>query len=105
MNKAEWTAKVKSMVEKGAKLKPEDLPVLVDYLVRTHGYELPDGPGKEVLEKTCNGACHDVQRIVSRQWSRTRWDDLLEEMIANGVDITDDDYEVLLAYLAKNFKP
>jgi hypothetical protein len=45
-----------------------------------------------------------VQRIVSRHWSRDRWDNLLEEMIANGVDITDEDYETLLGYLAKNFK-
>jgi hypothetical protein len=58
-----------------------------------------------VLQKTCNGFCHDVQRIVSRQWDRDRWDNLLDEMIANGVDITDEDYETLLTYLARNFKP
>ena len=105
MSKDEWTAKVKSMVDKGAKLKPEDMPVLVNYLVQQHGYELPDGPGKEVFQKTCNGFCHDVQRIVSRRWTRDRWDSLLDEMINNGVDIADDDYETLLTYLAKNFKP
>lgn len=105
LTRNEWTEKVKSMVDMGASVKPDDMPVLIDYLVKTYGYQLPDGPGKDLLEKTCNGACHDVQRIVQQKWSRPRWDNLLEEMIANGVDINDDDYEVLLTYLARNFKP
>ena len=43
-----WTRRVSQEIEKGAKVSKEDVPTLVNYLVRTHG-PLPDGPGKEVI--------------------------------------------------------
>ena len=41
-----WNKRVSQEIEKGAKVSKEDVPTLVNYLVRTHG-PLPDGPGKE----------------------------------------------------------
>jgi cytochrome c5 len=105
LDKEEWTAKIKAMLELGAELKPDDMPVLADYLAKKYGYQLPEGEGKAVFERSCKGMCHDVQRIVILEWSRARWDDLREEMIVNGAEIEDDEYDALLGYLARNFKP
>src|SRR5580693_8878537 len=52
LDKDGWTRMVASMVEKGADVKAEDVPVLVNYLVKSHG-PLPDGPGKAILLNTC----------------------------------------------------
>ena len=48
MDAAGWTKTVATMVEKGAKVSKEDIPVLVDYLARSLG-PVPDGPGKAIL--------------------------------------------------------
>ena len=45
LDEAGWTKLVNSMVEKGAQVKKEDVPVLVEYLVEEHG-PLPEGAGK-----------------------------------------------------------
>ena len=50
--RAEWTTTITTMIEKGATLPKEDVPVLAEHLARTHG-PVPDGPGKRVLLNTC----------------------------------------------------
>src|SRR5688572_14179122 len=56
-----WTKLVNSMVAKGATVKADDLPVLVDYLVQEHG-PLPDGAGKIIMLDVCT-QCHDLHRV------------------------------------------
>src|SRR5258706_14609088 len=57
-----WTKEVKSMIEKGAELKADEVPVLVDYLTRFHG-PLPEGPGKEVV-LIISTQCHSMRRSL-----------------------------------------
>src|SRR5262245_12292679 len=66
-----WTAKVNSMIEKGATVGSDDVPVLIDYLVRQHG-PVPDGPGKEILLNTCT-LCHDLKRVKEHGGTRQQW--------------------------------
>src|SRR6186997_869207 len=40
-----WTKVVDAMIDKGAAIKKDDVPVVVKYLARAYG-PLPDGPGK-----------------------------------------------------------
>jgi len=96
-----WTKVVNTMVEKGAEVKSEDLPVLVNYLVRHYG-PLPDGAGKVILLNVCT-QCHTLDRIRNRGSSRGQWDDLLMHMLNEGAPLSDNDYPVLLNYLARNF--
>src|SRR5262245_12507954 len=56
LDKEGWTSLVGSMVSKGADVKPDDLPVLVEYLVAEHG-PLPDGAGKRIMLDVCT-MCH-----------------------------------------------
>src|SRR5262249_16249722 len=56
-----WTQVVKAEIARGAEVKGDDVPVLIDYLSRMHG-PLPDGPGKEVVLNICT-QCHDLARV------------------------------------------
>src|SRR5678815_599091 len=47
-----WTKLVNSMIDKGAQVKKEDLPVLIAYLTEEHG-PLPDGAGKKIMLEVC----------------------------------------------------
>ena len=102
LDKEGWTKMIASMVDKGAEVKPEDVPALVAYLVKNHG-PLPDGPGKTILLNTCT-VCHDLGRVRRQGGSRDDWNDTLSAMLNEGAMLSEQDYPVLLDYLAKNFK-
>jgi hypothetical protein len=103
LDEAAWTRQVKAMIEKGAEVKPDDVPVLVDYLTRYHG-PLPEGPGQEVLLNVCT-QCHDLQRVRRERRSAEGWGEVLLAMLNEGAPLTETDFATLLRYLAKNFRP
>jgi cytochrome c5 len=102
LDKAGWTMVVDSMVEKGAELRAADKPVLVDFLTRNHG-PLPEGPGKDILLNTCT-VCHDLGRVRIHTVSRDEWEETLAAMLNEGAMLSDQDFPVLLNYLARNFR-
>jgi len=98
-----WTKDVKSMIEKGAEVTADDVPVLVAYLVKQHG-PLPDGPGKDILLNICT-RCHDLQRVRRERTSPEGWLEILDAMLNEGAPLSEQDLPVLLRYLARNFGP
>jgi hypothetical protein len=103
LDEAGWTKAVKSMIEEGAEVKAEDVPVLVDFLTRRHG-PLPDGPGKDILLNICT-RCHDLQRVRRERTTAEGWLEILEAMLNEGAPLPEKDLPVLLRYLARNFGP
>jgi len=103
LDKDGWTKVVASMVDKGAEVKPDELGPLVDFLVKNHG-TLPEGAGKTILLNTCT-VCHDLGRVRRQGGTRDDWNDILGAMLNEGAMLSEQDYPVLLAYLARNFKP
>ena len=101
-DKEGWTAMVASMIEKGAPVKDADKPVLIDYLMQNHG-PLPEGAGKLILLNTCT-LCHDLGRIRIHTVSRDEWEETLGAMLNEGAMLSEQDFPVLLNYLARNFK-
>jgi len=102
LDKAGWTMVVDSMIEKGAEVKAGDKPLLVDFLTRNHG-PLPEGPGKDILLNTCT-VCHDLGRVRIHTVSREEWEETLSAMLNEGAMLSDQDFPVLLNYLARNFR-
>lgn len=98
-----WTRVVNSMVEKGAEVKPDEVPVLVDYLAANHG-PLPEGGGKAILLNVCT-MCHTLDRVKARGSTRQEWEELLLHMLNEGAPLSDEEFPVLLGYLARNFTP
>lgn len=98
-----WTERVKVETGKGAKLEPKDIPILVDYLVKYHG-PLPDGEGKHILLNTCT-LCHDLQRVRRERATPEGWAEILDAMLNEGAPLSEQEFPVLLRYLARNFGP
>lgn len=103
LDKEGWTKVVNAMIDEGADLDTDDVPVLVEYLVKQHG-PLPDGPGKEILLNTCT-QCHDLQRVRRQGRSAEGWGEILEAMLNEGASLSEQEFPVLLRYLARNFRP
>ncbi len=97
-----WKSVVATMVDKGAEIGEADVPVLVTYLATNFG-PLPEGAGKKILLNTCT-VCHDLLRVKRTTATPEEWEDTLGAMLNEGAMLSDQDFPVLLAYLARNFK-
>jgi competence protein ComEA len=66
--------------------------------------QLPDGPGKDVTAKIC-GNCHDVEVLKGYRQGSDGWTQTISKMINAGAMGTDEQFEMVLDYLVKNFGP
>jgi cytochrome c5 len=103
MDEEGWSKTISAMIEKGAKVEPDDVPILTDYLVRFHG-PLPEGEGRAIVLNICT-MCHDLQRVRTHGGSVEDWFELLNAMIGEGAPLTDEQIPIILKYLATNFPP
>ena len=66
--------------------------------------QLPEGPGKELVEAVCT-ACHTLERVVAKRATKAEWQDKVLEMLQEDPDITQQERDQIVDYLAKNFPP
>lgn len=64
--------------------------------------DLPDGPGKAVLQRMCT-QCHGVNVITGQRMTRTQWAEQVDDMVSRGAVGTDQDIKQVVDYLAANF--
>lgn len=64
--------------------------------------QLPEGPGRDVTEKTCKN-CHEISKAVTLRQDRSGWTNTIVKMLGLGMKANDDDLEIILDYLTKNF--
>jgi competence protein ComEA len=64
--------------------------------------QLPEGPGKEEVERICT-QCHELQRSISLHQDRGAWAGTVSKMIGLGAQGTNKDFQLIVDYLAKNF--
>jgi hypothetical protein len=61
---------------------------------------LPDGPNRDFVSRTCQ-SCHDLSMVIAAAGlSRDGWDATIEEMVSYGLRITPDERARLLEYLS-----
>ena len=96
-----WSKTVATMIEKGAAVATEDVPVLVSYLALTHG-PVPEGAGKPILLNTCT-MCHDLKRIRLGHRSPEEWEETLISMLNEGAPLSDAQFPIIHEYLSRNF--
>jgi len=63
---------------------------------------MPDGPGKAIIQKSCVG-CHSLKVVTSKQATHDEWAALVDQMISKGADVSDDNIEVVVQYLAAHY--
>jgi hypothetical protein len=66
--------------------------------------DLPEGPGKTVLQTVCT-QCHDTSVILAQPRSRDEWAEVIARMIGSGARLNDEEYELVMGYLARHFGP
>lgn len=64
--------------------------------------QLPDGPGREEVEKLCKN-CHELARSVSKRQDRDAWQTTFNKMVAFGMKHSDQEMSLVLDYLSKNY--
>jgi competence protein ComEA len=69
---------------------------------RPSGEGLPDGPGKDVTVQAC-GTCHEGRRAASVRLTRDGWAAVIEDMRKRGAKVSDEEFPVVLDYLATHF--
>lgn len=87
------------MADLGARLTKEQTSEVVNYLARNFGVK---DRGRELVEDVCT-YCHSLQKLQDQQLTRDEWRDLIKGMIFEGAPVTDEEFSVILDYLAKNF--
>jgi competence protein ComEA len=64
--------------------------------------KLPAGPGRETMKRIC-GACHSAENVAGMTNTREEWSALVGEMVADGAQGTDDEFNEIVDYLAATF--
>ncbi len=66
--------------------------------------QFPDGPGKVPFLKICSN-CHGPENVIGKGQSADDWTEVLNKMIQNGAQGTDEEFGAILEYLTTNFPP
>ena len=70
----------------------------------TSGQQLPAGSGADVLKSRCV-ICHESDIITSQKLSTTGWTNSVNKMVRWGSQISQEERDVLIPYLAMHFAP
>jgi len=122
---AGWGRTVRDMVARGAQLQTDEIDIVTSYLARSFGpgapplstgekptgqirqvaatpEDLPEGPAKEVILRSCTG-CHGVDRITGTRKSEAGWQASVKDMIRLGAKLGAGETTATVAYLVKHF--
>jgi len=70
--------------------------------ISSSGSSLPPGNGKAIVRRACAG-CHALKVVTSKRASKQQWSMLVNQMVSRGADLEDEEIEVVVDYLSKNF--
>lgn len=68
------------------------------------GPNLPDGKGKAEFARVC-GQCHGVEMVIKKANTADGWADVVDDMVSRGAQGTEDDFDLVVKYLAAHFGP
>lgn len=112
---AEWSAIIRTMVERGATITDADAAIVAAYLGQNFGpgapapaptarpgqaSALPDLPGRDVLTRRCM-QCHQMSMWTALHQDRKAWESTIYRMVGRGALWTEDDIRAMADYLAR----
>jgi mono/diheme cytochrome c family protein len=65
---------------------------------------LPDATGRQQVMDNCT-RCHGVDLIIAQPRTSEQWSEVVSAMIGHGAEMSDEDYNRIIAYLAENVGP
>lgn len=87
--------------KKSVHLNKEETADLVGYLARHFS---PKDRGQQLVEEICS-FCHGLAKLKGHEYTRDQWENVTKGMIFEGAPVTDEEFSLILDYLAKNFGP
>jgi len=78
--------------------------VLAQSTLAQEAGSLPEGEGRDKFVALCSN-CHEMSIVIAQGRSRTEWGDMISTMIDRGAVVSDEDFAVVQAYLARAFPP
>jgi competence protein ComEA len=64
----------------------------------------PPDPGKKLVLEICS-FCHGLTKLKGQALTRDEWSNVIKGMVSEGAPVTDEEFSMILDYLAKNFGP
>jgi len=74
-----------------------------DMKVYVKKLELPEGAGKQMVQKACE-SCHDFRQFTRVNFDRQDWQAAVNTMVGGGAPLTKEQMPVVIDYLTTNFK-
>jgi cytochrome c5 len=99
LDREQWESIVNEMIGFGAKLSKSQASDVVNYLGRNFGKK---ERGRELVEDVCT-YCHGLDKLNGQALSKGEWRDLIKGMISEGAPVTDEEFSMIVDYLAKHF--
>jgi len=65
---------------------------------------LPAGEGQALVAGACS-QCHSLQVVTGVRLTRKQWEAKIDQMLARGAKLSDEEIDVAAEYLARNFGP
>jgi quinoprotein glucose dehydrogenase len=62
---------------------------------------LPDGPGQSLVKRSCGGPCHPMESVTGMRRTREGWAALVENMVARGARVKEDEVSLIVEYLTR----
>ncbi|MGH9415714.1 MAG: c-type cytochrome [Terriglobales bacterium] len=63
---------------------------------------LPLGSGRSAVIAQCS-QCHGLRRIIAAHLDRAGWENVVDDMVQRGADLTDAQVKIIVSYLALHF--
>jgi len=125
LSREDWASLVNDMISRGAPAFDNQHEVIIDYLATNFGpgsrassstalagagnpapsqRAVAEGAGKELVESNCAG-CHALSFVTDSRYTAEEWKNLVNDMIARGAVLLDDEIAVVVQYLAENYGP
>ena len=67
--------------------------------------QLPDAPGRDVVQKVCGSTCHPPNMLMTSGRTRDQWTAVVNSMVSRGAKATEPELVQIISYLATNLGP
>lgn len=63
---------------------------------------LPEGEGQALIARACS-QCHSLHVVTNARLTRKQWEAKIDQMLARGAKLSDEEIDIAAEYLAHNF--
>jgi cytochrome c5 len=100
-SKERWRSVVDAMIDEGASLTKAEAGLVVEYLAKNFGEK---ERARELYVEICS-YCHELDRVSRQALTREEWRGLIKGMVDEGAPVTNEEFSMIVDYLAEHFGP